>query len=243
MSASYAITGPKVRAADANVDDVFDRLARVSFPGPAPNLAGKLGHAIEHGVDLGDHVLAVDDDGRALGRRRATCNTARSSVTLIFSPRNMASMRARRPDSSASCNEQTQCFVRHAVLGVIEKDARGLGRQPLAAPGIVGEQAAEMHVAHLGVVRFQGFPRGAITQSGCAHDEIPDSRYPDARTANARIPIEVDRSSQSVGDDLLGFGDDGVQVVLVAKALGIDLVDIFGARWPRGKPAALRRRP
>ena len=37
------------------------------------------------------------------GARRATCRTARFSVTLIFSPRNMASIRARRPDSSASC--------------------------------------------------------------------------------------------------------------------------------------------
>ena len=38
-----------------------------------------------------------------LGARRATCKTARFSVTLIFSPRNMASMRSRSPDSSASC--------------------------------------------------------------------------------------------------------------------------------------------
>ena len=36
------------------------------------------------------------------GARRATCSTARFSVTLIFSPRNMASMRDCRPDSSAS---------------------------------------------------------------------------------------------------------------------------------------------
>ena len=36
------------------------------------------------------------------GARRATCRTARSSVTLILSPRNIASMRSRRPDSSAS---------------------------------------------------------------------------------------------------------------------------------------------
>ena len=38
------------------------------------------------------------------GARRATCRTARCSETLIFSPRNMASMRARRPDCSASCS-------------------------------------------------------------------------------------------------------------------------------------------
>ena len=36
------------------------------------------------------------------GARRATCSTARSSVTLIFSPANMASMRRRRPARSAS---------------------------------------------------------------------------------------------------------------------------------------------
>ena len=38
------------------------------------------------------------------GARSATCSTARSSVTLIFSPANMASMRSRRPDCSASCS-------------------------------------------------------------------------------------------------------------------------------------------
>ena len=35
------------------------------------------------------------------GARNATWSTARFSETLIFSPRNMASMRARRPQSSA----------------------------------------------------------------------------------------------------------------------------------------------
>ena len=35
------------------------------------------------------------------GARRATWSTARPSVTLIFSPENMASMRSRRPHSAA----------------------------------------------------------------------------------------------------------------------------------------------
>ncbi len=35
------------------------------------------------------------------GARSATCRTARSSVTLIFSPANIASMRSRRPARSA----------------------------------------------------------------------------------------------------------------------------------------------
>ncbi len=38
------------------------------------------------------------------GARSATWRTARPSVTLIFSPRNMASMRSRRPHSAASAS-------------------------------------------------------------------------------------------------------------------------------------------
>ena len=41
------------------------------------------------------------------GARRAVCRTARSSVTLIFSPENIASVRSRRPDSSASASSSS----------------------------------------------------------------------------------------------------------------------------------------
>ena len=42
---------------------------------------------------------------------------------------------------------------------------------------------------------------------------------------------------RALGDDLLGFRDDGVEVGLVAEALGVDLVDVFGAGGPGGEPA------
>ncbi len=51
------------------------------------------------------------------GARSATCRTARSSVTLIFSPRNIASMRSRRPDSSAS---STSSFSVSSVMRFFE---------------------------------------------------------------------------------------------------------------------------
>ena len=38
----------------------------------------------------------------------------------------------------------------------------GLGRQPLAAAGIVGEQLAQMQVADLLVVGFEGLPGRAV---------------------------------------------------------------------------------
>ena len=60
--------GPEIRAADAYVDDVVNALAGVSFPGPAPHPVGEVRHLVEHGVDLGHHVFAVYDDGRASWR-------------------------------------------------------------------------------------------------------------------------------------------------------------------------------
>ncbi len=96
---------PEVGAADADVDDVADALAGVALPRAAADAVGEVGHLVEHGVDLrARRSRRRRRSTRPRGARRATCSTARFSVTLIFSPRNMASMRARRPDSSASCS-------------------------------------------------------------------------------------------------------------------------------------------
>ena len=92
----------EVGAADADVDDVFDPLAGVALPLAAANAIGKVGHLVEHGMNLGDDVLAIDDDRRPRGARRATCSTARFSVVLIFSPANIAVAAAGDPDSSAN---------------------------------------------------------------------------------------------------------------------------------------------
>ena len=43
-------------------------LAGVTFPRAAADAVGEPGHLVEHGVDFGHHVLAVDEDRCALGR-------------------------------------------------------------------------------------------------------------------------------------------------------------------------------
>src|SRR3984893_9963432 len=48
------------------------------------------------------------------------------------------------------------------------------------------------------------------------------------------------RSAQRFGDDGLGLVDDALEMRLVPEALGVDFVDVFGARWTGGKPAVLR---
>ena len=47
----------EVGAADADVDDVADRLAGVAGPRAAADALGEVGHPVEHLVDLGDDVL------------------------------------------------------------------------------------------------------------------------------------------------------------------------------------------
>jgi hypothetical protein len=54
----------EVRAADADVDDVADRLAGVSLPLARANALRERCHAVEDVVDVGDHVTAVHDERR-----------------------------------------------------------------------------------------------------------------------------------------------------------------------------------
>src|SRR5262245_64294595 len=54
---------PEVGAADANVDDVANAFAGMAFPGAGAYAIGKTSHLIKYGVDLGHHVLAINDDG------------------------------------------------------------------------------------------------------------------------------------------------------------------------------------
>ena len=103
------------------------RLPVWPFHAPLRTRFGEVGHPVEHGVHLrARRSRRRRRSTRPRGARSATCSTARFSVTLIFSPRNIASMRARRPDSSASCTSSAQRLVGDAVLRVVEVDARRL---------------------------------------------------------------------------------------------------------------------
>ena len=93
---------PEVGATDTDVDYVANGFAGMALPLAAADAVAEIRHLIKYGVNLRHHVLAIYNDGCPFGARSATCRTARFSVTFIFSPRNIASMRSRRPDSSAS---------------------------------------------------------------------------------------------------------------------------------------------
>ena len=52
----------EIRAADSEIHDVADALARVTPPGSAAHALRERAHAIEHGVDLRDDVLPVQQE-------------------------------------------------------------------------------------------------------------------------------------------------------------------------------------
>ena len=137
---------PEVGAADADVDHVADAFAGVALPCAAPDPVGEVGHLVQHGVNLGHHVLAVDDDGRR--SRRAQGHVQDGAVFRdvdLVAPEHGVDALAQAA-FLGQLQEELEGFVRDAILRVIEKDARGLSRQTLAAVGILREELAEMHV-------------------------------------------------------------------------------------------------
>ncbi|MCY1504752.1 hypothetical protein D9M68_389340 [compost metagenome] len=72
----------KVGAADADVDDIGDLLAGGAFQRARADAVGKGAHGVEHAVDVGHHVLAVDEDRAvaAVAQRRVQHGTLLGDV-------------------------------------------------------------------------------------------------------------------------------------------------------------------
>ena len=147
---------PQIGAADADVDDVADGLAGMAFPRAASDAVGEIRHPVEHGVDLGHHVLAVHDDGGP--SRRAQGHVQHGPVF-----RDVDSLPAEHgvdPPSQAGflgqLKEKLEGFVGDPVLRVIQKEAHGLGCHALAALGVVCEKLPEMQIAGLSRSGLQG---------------------------------------------------------------------------------------
>ena len=87
---------------------------------------GECRHGVEHRVDLGHDVVAVDHDALAASApRSATCSTARSSVMLIFSPANIASRRPSTSAASASAEQQLHRLAGHRAFRPVEQQVAG----------------------------------------------------------------------------------------------------------------------
>ena len=176
------------------------RIGGAGVPAPLTRThpLGEVGHLAQHRVHLRHDVLAVDHDLASSGARNAVCSTARSSVTLILSPRNIASMRSRNPARCANSSEEPQRLVGDAVLRVVEVEALGLDGQALAPLGVGGEEVAQVGVAHLLEVLFERVPLRGIGDRHLSRSR----RFAPGRSGpgslRRRIPARVGRSPLGV---------------------------------------------
>jgi hypothetical protein len=78
---------PKIRSADADIDHITNALAGMALPGATAQPIGKSRHPFKNGVDIGDHVAAVMNDGRAVRRtqRDMKCGTVLRDINLVAS--------------------------------------------------------------------------------------------------------------------------------------------------------------
>ena len=120
-------------------------------------------------------VLAVDDDRCPSWRTQGNVqhSAVLGDVDLVAAEHRVDA----RPQTAllGQFNEQPHCFFRDAVLRVVKIQTNCLGRQPLATLRIVGEQIAQMPIAHLLIMRPEGFPRRSSVESfnGRLHAAAP----------------------------------------------------------------------
>src|SRR6266849_8954833 len=109
-------------------------------------------------VHFGNHVLAVDENRLVAGRPEGHVQhrAVLGDVDLLAAEHGVDALA--QPGLLGEVDEETERLVGHAVLRVVEVEAHALDRQALAATRVVGEELAEMDVAHLRVMLAQRFP-------------------------------------------------------------------------------------
>ena len=89
----------------------------------------------------------------------------------------MASRRSGTPDCSRQSDEQTHGLRGHAVLRIVEVEARRLGAQALAALRVLGEELAQMSTPDVLVVGLQRAEGLSLFQGGGGHGSSAFSRW------------------------------------------------------------------
>src|SRR5271165_3610753 len=121
----------EIGAADADVDDVANALAGMALPLAAPDAIAESRHLVQYGVDARNDVLAINLDHFAL-------RSAQSDVQDRAFFRDVDLFAAKHgidPLTQAGLlrqlQQQLQCLVGDAILGVIEVNSGGLSSKTL----------------------------------------------------------------------------------------------------------------
>ena len=134
------------------------RLPVWPFQDPLRTRLGKIGHLVQHGMNLGHHVFAVHDDG--CPSRCAQGHVQNGAVFReidFIAPEHGVDPRA-QAGFLGQLQEELESLIGDAILRIIQKKACRFGRHALAAFGIAREKIPQMMLPIL-AVSHQGFPR------------------------------------------------------------------------------------
>ena len=127
----------QVGAADADVDDVANALAGVPFPFSAADAVGEGCHLVEHLVDAGNNVLAIDNDGFAFGGSQGDVQDGAFLGDVDFFSAEHGVDALPQAGFLGQLEEELAGFLGDAVLGVVEEEA---GRFDGKAGGASGDR-------------------------------------------------------------------------------------------------------
>jgi hypothetical protein len=149
---------PQVGAADADVNNVSNPLARVPFPLAAPHPLGKIRHLIENGMDLRHYVLAIDDDGCSsrCAQRHVQHRPVFRDVDFFASKHGIDAFA--QSGLVGELQKQLQRFIGDTVLRVIQIEPRSFVSHALAACEIIRKKLSEMQLAEILMVSLKGLP-------------------------------------------------------------------------------------
>ena len=199
---------PEVAATDADVDDRFDPPAGVTRPVARAHTIGERAPSGRAPRALRNDVHAVDHDGAPRGARSATWSTDRSSVTLIFSPRNIASRSVSTPARRGHGGEQRDRVGRSDDAS----SSRGRGRRPRATSvvprsGSAAKRSRRWRIGDRAMVGGKLLPLHGFDDGG--HPGMlygPTTRRSGGRAARAR-PSDlpgVDQAAETDGIEEIG---------------------------------------
>ncbi len=117
---------PEIGSADADVDDIGDRLAAIAFPFTRTHALGKCLHLRQHRMHVGIHILPVHDERLALGCAQGSVQygTLFGRVDLVAGKHRIAPRfhAAFARQAAQECNGLRV----EPVLGIVEQQSRCL---------------------------------------------------------------------------------------------------------------------
>ncbi len=134
----------EIGAADANIDDVANALASVTFPGAGTNAVTKGRHFIEYGMHIGDDVFPVNENSGVFG-----CAQCNMKDRAIFGDVDFVTAEHRidvglQAGFFGEGEKKLQSFVGNAIFGIVEENAERFSGKLFAALGILGKKLAKM---------------------------------------------------------------------------------------------------